>query len=264
MVVAVSDRLEYKLKINAETLRFVADPRVESSRMAREAEHSADQVLAGDVAESPDELALFRALQASAYRSTRKPRTREGGLRREQWRRRWKLVRDMIVEQNMGLVWCMISQFGSSTLDREEQSSAAMMALLKAVDGFNPWLGFRFSTYACNAIRRSLILLARSRSRDRLRFPVDQGDLFERSETADTGLELYVDRISRVMSENLGELNDREAKVVAWRFPMDGSPSRTLGEIGSAMGLSKERVRQIQKRALTKLRDVLDADPALQ
>ena len=264
MVVARSDKLRCELELNDKTFRFVSDARVQSRKMSREAEHLSDQLLAGDVAEPPGELALFRALQTCAYRSTRRPRGREASLKREQWRRRWKLVRDTIVEQNIGLVWCMISQFGSSTLDREEQSSATMMALLKAVDGFNPWLGFRFSTYACNAIRRSLILLARSKSRDRLRFPVEHGDLFERPTTADTGLELYVDRVGRVLSQNLGELNDRESKVVAWRFPMDGSPSRTLGEIGSAMGLSKERVRQIQKKALTKLRDVLDADPALQ
>jgi DNA-directed RNA polymerase sigma subunit (sigma70/sigma32) len=38
----------------------------------------------------------------------------------------------------------------------------------------------------------------------------------------------------------------------------------TLGEIGAAIGLSKERARQIQEQALSKLREVLEADPALQ
>ena len=98
MVVARSEKIGCELQLNEETLRFVADPRVKSRKTAREAEHIADQVLGGDVAELPDELALFRALQASAFRSTRKPRTREGSRKREEWRRRWKLVRDTIVE----------------------------------------------------------------------------------------------------------------------------------------------------------------------
>jgi DNA-directed RNA polymerase sigma subunit (sigma70/sigma32) len=45
---------------------------------------------------------------------------------------------------------------------------------------------------------------------------------------------------------------------------MDGRLGMTLGEVGDAMGLSKERVRQIQKSALGKLREVLAADPSLQ
>jgi RNA polymerase primary sigma factor len=258
-----NDAREFPLNVKA--FGEMSDRHVRSRRAASEATKLAEQLSAGcSEAAPPDELVLFRALQTCVYRATRRVRGRRAGRERATWRKRWKLIRDAIVEQNLGLVWCMISQFGSSSLDRGEQASAAMMALLKAVDGFNPWLGFRFSTYACNAIRRSLILLTRSRSRDRLRFAVEHNDLFERSASVDTGLELYVDRISRALTRNAGELSDREARVVAWRFPMDGSQGLTLGEIGDAMGLSKERVRQIQKKALGKLRQVLEADPILQ
>ncbi len=246
--------------------RFGSDRRVRTRKAAYEAGRVARWIsTARGLDAPPDEAALFRALHTCAYRATRRPRfKRMPAAERSQWARRWKLIRDAIVERNLGLVWCMVTQFGSPAVDREEQGSVAMMTLLKAVDGFNPWLGFRFSTYACNAIRRSLVLLGRAQNRDRMRFPLERGLGLETTSGVDAGLELCVDRLNRALQDNLGDLTECEAMILGRRFPMDGSPSLTLGQIGETIGLSKERVRQIQKKALSKLRQVLEADPLLQ
>jgi RNA polymerase primary sigma factor len=52
----------------------------------------------------------------------------------------------------------------------------------------------------------------------------------------------------------LGSLADRERQVVAWRFGVDDGRVRTLEAIGQRLGISRERVRQIEKRALERLR----------
>ena len=52
----------------------------------------------------------------------------------------------------------------------------------------------------------------------------------------------------------LGDLEPRERRVVVARFGFDGRPPRTFRELGSQMGVCKERIRQIQSRALEKLR----------
>ncbi len=246
--------------------RLVADRRARSRKAVRDAAQVAEWAFTGRGMDSPpDEAALFQALQTCAYRATRRAAfKRTAAVERAEWMRRWRRVRDVAAERNMGLVWCMVTQFGWPLVDREEQGSAAMTALLKAVDGFNPWLGFRFSTYACNAIRRSLVALARTQNRNRLRFPVEHDAWFETPDGVDTGLELYVDRLTRALEINLGDLTEREALILGRRFPKDGSPGLTLGQIGKTIGLSKERVRQIQKKALGKLRQVLEADPLLQ
>jgi RNA polymerase primary sigma factor len=52
----------------------------------------------------------------------------------------------------------------------------------------------------------------------------------------------------------LADLDDRERKVLKLRFGLDGRKSRTLEEVGKELHLSRERSRQIQQRALVKLR----------
>ena len=52
----------------------------------------------------------------------------------------------------------------------------------------------------------------------------------------------------------LDELNSREAEVIRQRFGLEDDNPRTLTEIGEALHLSRERVRQIESRALLKLR----------
>jgi DNA-directed RNA polymerase sigma subunit (sigma70/sigma32) len=54
----------------------------------------------------------------------------------------------------------------------------------------------------------------------------------------------------------LGDLEPRERQIVVARFGFDGKPPRTFRELGSAMGVCKERIRQIQTRAMDKLRDM--------
>ena len=54
----------------------------------------------------------------------------------------------------------------------------------------------------------------------------------------------------------LGHLEPRERKIVELRFALDGheGPTRTFKEIGKAVGLTRERVRQLEKKALADLK----------
>ena len=248
------------VELDPDALRFIPDQHLESRAGAREAMRAYELIRRGR-GSAPGELFLFRALHTCAFRASRRRASR---ARRAAWVRRWIVIRDALVERNVGLVWSMIAQFGYGNVERDEQGSAAMMALIKSVDAFNPWLGFKFSTYACNAIRRALILVAKKQSSRRVFVSLEFAEQAAQPEDGDPGLDLYTERVSRALEKNLGRLDDRETTVVRSRFPLDGGRSCTLSEIGNAMGLSKERVRQIQNVALTKLRKVLESDPVLQ
>jgi RNA polymerase primary sigma factor len=52
----------------------------------------------------------------------------------------------------------------------------------------------------------------------------------------------------------LDSLSGRERRVIELRYGLDGAPDRTLTEIGDALGVTRERIRQIEAKALRKLR----------
>jgi len=65
---------------------------------------------------------------------------------------------------------------------------------------------------------------------------------------------LMHDDLKRDMKKSVHQLTSREQKVLNWRFGLDGDDPRTLKQIGDRVGLSRERVRQIEASAIVKLR----------
>ena len=104
------------------------------------------------------------------------------------------------------------------------------------------------------------VLTRASRSSLSLNEPVDAngdselGDLLEQTGIPDTDELLLRESFSRALSDALSELPDRERRVLELRFGLIDDQPKTLREIGEIMSLSRERVRQIESRALNKLR----------
>jgi len=86
---------------------------------------------------------------------------------------------------------------------------------------------------------------------------IEDTDSPEASELVDR--QLMADQLRRT----LDILPPREAKIMSMRFGLyDGTP-RTLDEIGKALGLTRERIRQLEKESLSKLRHPSNASPLL-
>jgi RNA polymerase nonessential primary-like sigma factor len=64
--------------------------------------------------------------------------------------------------------------------------------------------------------------------------------------------------LSESLDNWLGELTEKQREVVARRFGLRGYETSTLEEVGREIGLTRERVRQIQVEALKRLRDILE------
>ena len=60
-----------------------------------------------------------------------------------------------------------------------------------------------------------------------------------------------------LLREVLPKLPQRQASILNLRFGLDGSKAMTLEEIGALMGVTRERIRQLQNLALSKLRRLM-------
>jgi RNA polymerase primary sigma factor len=246
---------------------YAPDRRIRTQAAAQNAAKLAKWATTGhDLEPEPDEVALFTCLHVCAYRAARcDPGQSVSGAEREEWSRRWRDIRECIVKKNLGLVYTMLSRTRSCDPDEDDRLSEAMLGLARAIDRFNPWKGYRFSTYACNAIVRALMRRGKRQRQYRDFFPVHHDVALERpSQLPDFHTELYVERLNRAISANLAELTALETRIIAERFPRECQARMTLQSVADGVGLSKERVRQIQELALEKLRLVLTLDPILQ
>jgi RNA polymerase primary sigma factor len=139
------------------------------------------------------------------------------------------------------------------------------MALLRSVDKFDCGRGFKFSTYACRAILKAFSRQGMKLSKYRQRFPTDFDPAMEKSDHLETMRATHeresADEVKHIVMSNDAELTDVEQTVIHHRFGIDAkenTPPLTLEQVGQIIGVTKERVRQIQNKALEKIRLVLE------
>jgi RNA polymerase sigma factor (sigma-70 family) len=155
-----------------------------------------------------------------------------------------------------------------SNVDFNEMVSEGNMALLRSVEKFDCSRGYKFSTYSCRAILKSFSRVAMRASRYRGTFPMEFDPAMERSDYAESQRDSIeqdcVDELKDIILQNLAGLSDVETTVIAERFAL-GKPAgadaplpKTLEQVGMIIGVTKERVRQIQNNALRKIRVALE------
>jgi len=228
-------------------------------------------------------------------------------------------ARDRMVRANLRLVVNIARGYTGKGLSLQDLIEEGNLGLLRAVEGFDPAIGTRFSTYASywikQSIKRALINCAKTiripaymvellskwrRASTRLaeelgRTPTPEEvarvlglprkklpiikkairiyNLTPQTDQADSGWtlgEMVMDERSRSPDEELVEndnlvhvmqqletMDSREATVLRMRFGLDDNEPKTLKEIGEALGLTRERVRQIETEALAKLAESL-------
>lgn len=229
----------------------------------------------GTILEPSQEMLLFQQFNYARMRQVRLLRKYRGqrlpiaGLRLLlHWAKLAASARCRIVEANMPLVLAMARRARPVGLDFSELISEGNFALLRSVDKFDCSRGFKFSTYACRAILKSFSRVMLRNGRYRNRFPVEFEPTLERSDYGDTQRQRLeydcVEQISLIFNDNRAALNDMEKHVIRERFALSSDSgagaSKTLEQVGEIIGVTKERVRQIQNRALRKLRTALEQD----
>jgi RNA polymerase primary sigma factor len=230
-------------------------------------------------------------------------------------------ARDRMVRANLRLVVNIARSYTGKGLGLQDLIEEGNLGLLRAVEGFDPAMNTRFSTYASywikQSIKRALVntaktiripaymveLLAKWRRASAklqeelgrtptqeeiaksLNLPKKKLNIIKKairvynsapqSDQTDSGWsldEMLMDGNTKSpdleMSETddlhqvldlLGKMDKREATVLRMRFGLDDEEPKTLKEIGECLGLTRERVRQIESEALSKLSESMHA-----
>ncbi len=180
------------------------------------------------------------------------------------WHETSDSLRHQIAETNLALVLAMAKRVRSADLDFGDLMSEGNMALMRAIDKFDVTRGFKFSTYACRAILKAYSRLGQKTQKYRQHFPVEFDQELERgdhvAEVRALREQESITDVKELFAGNRAALSAMEKTVIFHRFgldrPVKESPM-TLEQIGTLVGVTKERVRQIQAKALEKIRHAL-------
>lgn len=82
------------------------------------------------------------------------------------------------------------------------------------------------------------------------------GSLLPTNEGAEPQAELIRQELVTLMDDLLAQLTDRQKQILRLRFGMEDGVCYTLEEIGKMVGISKERVRQVEKQAIDRLKNL--------
>lgn len=166
-------------------------------------------------------------------------------------------VRNYILRANLRLVISIAKKYVNAANTFDELISEGNLSLLQAVDKFDISRGNRFSTYATRAIRNNLYHYVFDKHKRRQQVTLAEDELLQtaRDERAnETACELRLEYIRRSLARIMKRLDAQKMSIITQRFGLNGEENPpTLKELARDMGVSRERVRQIQVRAMKEL-----------
>ena len=172
-------------------------------------------------------------------------------------------VKNEIVQANLRLVVSIAKRHLSVGQDLFELISDGNVSLMRAVDKFDYTRGFKFSTYASWAVMKNFARSIPEQRRLGERYQTGWDELLETvgAFPDEEPENEHVALVRGTLDRMLASLDTRERTILRQRYGLDerGQP-QTLEQIGRRLGVSKERIRQLESRAMTKLRGGFEAD----
>ena len=172
-------------------------------------------------------------------------------------------TKNQVIRANLRLVVSIAKRHVGPTQNFFELVSDGNMSLMRAVEKFDYARGNKFSTYASWAIMKNFARTIPDEHRLHDRFRTSQAEMFASTEDdrADPfELEAAQTQREAKVAKILECLDEREQKIIVRRFGLRHGEELTLKEVGVEMGVTKERVRQIEARALSKLRKAAEEE----
>lgn len=173
-------------------------------------------------------------------------------------------VKNDILRANLRLVVSIARRHVGRTPQFFETVSDGNLSLMRAVEKFDYSRGFKFSTYASWAIMRNYARTIPEQAYQSARLITGTDEVLSNAASRDeSARDLVLDSTRQLIQRGLAILSDRERDVVVRHYGLEGNNSpQTLDQIGQLFGVTKERIRQIERKAIAKLQAALgSAEP---
>lgn len=172
-------------------------------------------------------------------------------------------VKNQLIRANLRLVVSIAKKRVGVLNNFFELVSDGNMSLIRAVEKFDFSRGNKFSTYASWAIMKNFARSIPEEHTRRDRFMTGHDDAFEAA--ADNRADEYEQEKAQqqrqaTVSQLLDRLDVRERRILISRFGIGGADEQTLEQLGRELGVTKERIRQLEVRAQNKLRKIADEE----
>lgn len=171
--------------------------------------------------------------------------------------RRAHEIRDYILMANMRLVMSIAKKFVNPQQSFDDMLSEGSFTLMQAVEKFDFDRGFRFSTYAYRSIARTAFRAVTTAQKEEARVTRDADEwAFEDASVgrASSMTDQVWSNLRELTASMLKELDQRERFIIRSRYALGSHRKvRTFQCLADKLGVSKERVRQLEQRAVSKL-----------
>ena len=179
-------------------------------------------------------------------------------------------ARNVLVERNLRLVSHIMKKYYTQTSDQEDLISIGTIGLIKGISTFDASKGARLATYAARCVENEILMYFRS-----MRKSAQDVSLSDYIETGTDGAALSLmdvvcedcDLLEQVAGQETVRqlrqavescLTEQERQVVVLRYGLDGQTPKRQREVAQITGISRSYVSRIEKKALEKLRGVLE------
>ena len=179
-------------------------------------------------------------------------------------------ARNVLIERNLRLVAHIMKKYYAITSDQEDLISIGTIGLIKGISTFDASKGARLATYAARCVENEILMYFRAQKKTSqdvsLSNYLDTGmdgaalSLMDVVSDEDDLLEVVSNRESlQALRQAVGQvLTDQERQVIALRYGLSGDLPLRQREVAAKTGISRSYVSRIEKRALEKLRAVLE------
>lgn len=169
-------------------------------------------------------------------------------------------VKNLLIRSNLRLVVSIAKKHVKPNGNFFEMVSDGNISLIRAIEKFDFSRGFKFSTYSTWAIMKNYArsIPAEHNLLDRYRTGTDELFLSSPDQRSDQfEQELVNHRQHEAIVQILDRLDERERNIIMFRFGLNqNTEPQTLEQLGGRFGVTKERIRQLEARALMKLRKI--------